>query len=139
MSFQQKSTAAMLVIFLVAYGWYFARVLSAAGAGPVTDIAYETPLLVMIVALVVLGIIAHIVITVMNPGEGDATDERDRIIDLQAGRVGHVVLSIGALAGILLAMREAQPFWIAHALLAGLVLAEVVKDATKLVLYRRGL
>jgi len=44
-----------------------------------------------------------------------------------------------ALAGLALAMLEVEHFWIANAILAGLVLSEVVSGVTKVVLYRRGL
>jgi hypothetical protein len=45
---------------------------------------------------------------------------------------------VGVFAGLVLAMAELAPFYIAHALLLAWVLAELVEGATKIVLYRRG-
>jgi hypothetical protein len=49
------------------------------------------------------------------------------------------VLAIGTVAGLGLAVIEADTFWIAQVLLAGLVVAEIAEGLTRLVLYRRGL
>jgi hypothetical protein len=57
-------------------------------------------------------------IALANPREAAASDERDRLIAPRGERVGGYVLAVGVLAG--------------------LVLAELVEGATKIVLYRRG-
>jgi hypothetical protein len=57
-------------------------------------------------------------IALANPREADASDERDRLIAPRGERVGGYVLAVGVFAG--------------------LVLAELVEGATKIVLYRRG-
>lgn len=49
-----------------------------------------------------------------------------------------LLVMVGVLVALALAMLEREPFWIAHTLLGGLVLAEVVKGAFKLMDYRRG-
>ena len=45
---------------------------------------------------------------------------------------------MGVFAGLVLAMAEIPPFFIAHALLLGWVLSEITGGATRIVLYRRG-
>jgi hypothetical protein len=57
-------------------------------------------------------------IALANPREAAASDERDRLIVPRGERVGGYVLAVGVFAG--------------------LVLAELVEGATKIVLYRRG-
>ena len=57
-------------------------------------------------------------IALANPREAAASDERDRLIAPRGERVGGYVLAVGVFAG--------------------LVLAELVEGATKIVLYRRG-
>jgi hypothetical protein len=57
-------------------------------------------------------------IALANPREAAASDERDRLIAPRGERVGGYVLAVGVFAG--------------------LVLAELVESATKIVLYRRG-
>jgi hypothetical protein len=48
------------------------------------------------------------------------------------------VLAVGTVAGLGLAVIQADTFWIAQVLLAGLVVAEITEGLTRLVLYRRG-
>jgi hypothetical protein len=66
-------------------------------------------------------------------------DERDREINRFGEYVGGFALVVAVLIGLGLAMFEVDHFWIANALLAGLVLSELVAGATMVVLYRRGL
>lgn len=138
MSFQARSTLVSVLVFLGVYGWYFGRVFSAAQAGPVEAIDYQPLLLVMVGVLVALAVATHIVLAVMSPKGADQTDERDRLIELRGEQKGSLVLSVFVLGALALAMLEREPFWIAHTLLGGLVLAEVVKGAFKLLDYRPG-
>jgi hypothetical protein len=59
-------------------------------------------------------------------------------VTLRGERVGGYVLAVGVFGGLVLAMAELAPFYIAHALLLAWVLAELVEGATKIALYRRG-
>lgn len=137
MSFQEKSTALMLGVVVVVYGWYFATIIGRLADTPVEQIDYQPVMLVTVGALVVLAIVGHVLI-VMSPGyEGDRSDERDRLIDMRGEWIGGFVLATGALLGLFLAMAEYEPFWIANALLAGLVLSEMVSGVAKLMFYRR--
>lgn len=139
MSFQEKSTALMLGIVVLVYAWYFATILGRIADAPVEQISYQPVMLVTVGALVVLAIVGHILI-VLSPGyEGDRSDERDRLIDIRGEWIGGFVLGVGTLTGLLLAMAELETFWIANALLAGLVLSEIVSGVAKLVLYRRAI
>ncbi len=138
MTFQAKSTAAMLGILTVVYGCYFAIMLSVAGRTPVDQIVYQPVMIIVTVPLVILAILAHIVIAIAAPGEADVTDERDRIIGLRGEALGGVVLGVGVFWGLVLAMFGFHTFWIAHALLGSLVVAEMASAVMMLVLYRRG-
>jgi hypothetical protein len=137
-SFQEKSTALMLGLLVVVYGWYFAVVGSRALAIPVAEVEYRAMMLVTVVALVAVAIVGHVLIAVLAPREADVTDERDRLVDLRGEWIGGFVLGTGTLAGLLLAMAEADTFWIANVLLAGMVLSEIVTSVARLVFYRRG-
>lgn len=138
MSFQARSTLVSVLIYLGIYGWYFRRVFAAIQADPVDAIDYQPLLLVMVGVLVALGVATHIVLAVVSPRDADRSDERDRLIELRGQQKGSHVLSVFALGALALAMIESEPFWIAHALLGGMVLAEVVKGTFKLLDYRRG-
>ncbi len=138
MSFKGAVTAIMLVVLAIVYGWYFAQVLIEASSTPVAEIDYQGLLLVMVVIFVILFTVGVSIVAALRHREADDEDERDRLIQMRGDQVASYVLVVGALAGMGLAMVEAEWFWIAHALLAGLVLSELVKGIAMLVAYRRG-
>jgi len=132
---------------------------------PVSEIEYQWPLIwsFVVVVVAIIGLIiaatvgAIIAATVRNAidsrlrGEepsvevreadvrnADRRDERDAGIDRFGGYVGGIVLGVGALLPLGLAMAEREPFWIANALYAALVLSVLVSSAVKIVAYRRG-
>lgn len=139
MSFQEKSNWVMLVLIAGVYGTYFAVVLGDIASLPgVRDVAYRGMLVGTVVVLTILAVATHIVLAVSSPREADMTDERDRSINRFGEYVGGFVLAVTVLVGMGLAMFEVEHFWIANALLAGLVLSELVAGVTKVILYRRG-
>lgn len=137
MSFQEKSTWVMLVIMVLVYGWYFAALAGDLG-GDVSDIAYKGLMLTTVLLLVGLAAVSHILIAIVDPKGSDQNDERDKSINRFGEYVGGFVLAVGTLIGLGLAMAEFEQFWIANALLLGLVLSEITSAVTKIVLYRRG-
>ncbi len=139
MSYREKSAAVVLAGYLVVYTWYFARIVEAARSAPIAEIDYQGLLIVMVGVLVAATVVVEILIAVVAPSEAEQVDERDRLIALRGDRTAGWVVTIGALAGLGLAMIEVDSFWIAHALLAGLVLAEVFKAIAMLVNYRRSM
>ena len=163
MSFEERRTWIEALVTLVVPGFYFASVLPQAWTTPVTDIAYQWPLGVSVVVLVVTivgGIVATNIATLVGAeisaarergdaaprGAADAAlrtldrrDERDATIGRRGGQVGGVVLGIAVLVPLGLAMAEREHFWIANALYAALVVSSLASSAVKLVAYRRGL
>jgi hypothetical protein len=137
MTFQEKSTLAMTGIVALVFGWYFALVLGDVASSPARDIAYTGLMVPVVILLVILATVAHILIALLAPGEANAHDERDRLIGLLGQRSARYVLAVGTVAGLTLAMFEAETFWIAQTLLGALVLAELTEGVAKLILYRR--
>ena len=105
---------------------------------PVDEIVYQPLLVVAIAPLAILAAVSHVALAVASPKEANAYDERDRLISRRGDQVGGYVLAVGVFTGVVLAMVEASPFYIAHALLLAWVVAEVGGEATRIVLYRRG-
>lgn len=138
MTFQEKSTAILVGLLLLIYGWYTLDVFSMASHTPVQDIDYHPMLLGMVGLFVVLAVIAHILIFVINPNESDTPDERDKLLRLRGDRVASLITGAGVLGAIALSMTNAAHFWIAHALLAALVLGEIFRGVYVLIGYRRG-
>lgn len=138
MSFQAKSTIVMLTALVVAYGWYGFQVFRLAADSPVETVEYQPLVLIVVVPLVVIATIGHIVISALNPSEADSSDERDRQIARRGSVIGGWIVSIAGIGALFAAMAEVGHFWIAHLLLAGLVLAELTDGIWRLALYQRG-
>lgn len=138
MSFQEKSALATLVVFVGVFGWYFASVMREAASTPVDEIEYAGLLIVMTILLILLVAVAHAAMAVAAPKRAGHEDERDRLIELRGIRVGAYVLGTGIFFTLVMTMAETPYFWIAHGLLAVMVVAEIVENVTKLVLYRQG-
>ncbi len=138
MAFQEKSSLVMTAILAVVYGIYFALVGSRMAETPVDEIVYQPLLIVAVIPLVILAVVSHIVLALTNLKQANDHDERDRLISLRGEQLGGYVLAVGVFVGLVLAMAEAPYFFVAHALLAGWVLAELSAGGMRILLYRRG-
>ena len=65
-------------------------------------------------------------------------DQRDREIHRFGEYIGQSFVVIGGVAALVLAMAEADHFWIANAIYLAFVLSSVLGCAAKIVAYRRG-
>jgi hypothetical protein len=142
MSSEEKRTWISAVVGLAVPAVYLSLVLSRVPGTDVTRIAYVRPMLVSVgigvVAAVALTMLTTAVTSVGSPEDADRTDERDREINQRGEYVGFYVMSIAAIAPLVLAMAEVAHFWIAHALYLSFVLAALASATVKLVSYRRG-
>lgn len=149
MSFRERSALITLVAMLVVYGWYFADVATAAASTPVTELDYQLSLYVMVGVLVATIIIGHIAIVVYAASKArrgsdlaseldDMPDERDRLIETRADAFSSHFIAIAAFGAMFQAMARWPDFWVAHTLLAGLVVMGIAKSVWVLLAYRRG-
>ena len=133
MSFREKSAAASLAITALTFAAYGAWVVQRAPsegdavAGLVGIIAVQ----------IVAQIVAHILFALQARPEG--VDERDRGVDRLAQRNAYFVLFGSVWAVLGMALSRAPTLTLAYALVATIVLAELVRFASQLVYYRRGL
>jgi len=86
--------------------------------------------------LVLILVAGHIVIAVID--RRTEPDERDRSIELRAGRYGSFLLATGVFLALCAAVMTEGNAIMAHVLLGFWVLAEGVAIVSQLVLYRRG-
>ena len=149
MAFREQGALVTLLAMLGVYGWYFLDLMSAVNSQPVAEIEYQTRLYTMVGVLVALIIVGQIGIGIYAANTiekglehvaqiDEAPDERDRLIATRGDALGGYVVAIGAVAAMFEVMAGWQGFWVAHTLLAGLVLSEMVKSAWMLIAYRRG-
>jgi len=118
------------------YGYYFAKVTPSAGP----DVSAEDIVLftTMLVLLIVIHIVGAIVLISMERFKEPLLDERDKLINLKGGRNASYVLALGACVGIACAFFLEGNFWVMHALLASMVLAQLLESATQIFHYRKG-
>lgn len=138
MSLEEKRAWIYAVVAFVVPVVYFVAILTQVPGRDVAQIAYVLPMLVAVVAAIVLNIVAHIVATMLAPRDVAPKDERERQIDRLGEYVGFYVMSVAALVPLVLAMVEAEHFWIANTLYLAFVLAAFTSSIVKIVAYRRG-
>ena len=139
MSFEEKSTWIYAVIVVALPIIYFAMVLGQLPQTAARDIDYQAPLVAVIAAAIGLTIAAHIVIAIAAPEDAGRRDQRDKDINRYGEYVGGLVLGGAAVVPFILALAEADHFWIANALYLAFVIGNASGSVVKIVAYRRGL
>ena len=138
MSYEEKGQWVYLVVTSVTTVAYLVLVIGQAGGGRLTDVDYVPILLWTIGVAIAASIVGHIVIAIARPDEPHTADVRDRDIGRRGEYVGGTILGIGMVIPFLLAIFEADHFWIANAMYVVFALAALVGTVIKLVAYRRG-
>jgi len=139
MSFEEKSTWIYAVIAVTLPVAYFATVLGQLPHTAAADIEFQVPLVAAIVAAIVLTIVAHIGIAIAAPDDAGKRDQRDKDINRYGEYVGGIVLGAAVVVPLILALAEADAFWIASTIYLAFVLSAVSGSVVKIVAYRRGL
>jgi hypothetical protein len=136
MSFREKSAWVSLLLILAIFGPYFwlvGRALSGA-----THVHGGTQF-ALIGVFVILEVVLHIAIAVQSPRAARAPkDEREDLIDLRATRGAFYVLLGGALFSIFTLHFPINVWTLSQFVLFSVVVAELVKFARQIVLFRRG-
>lgn len=139
MSYEEKGTWVYLVIAVVGYTVYLSLVLpQVIGGVAIEDVDYVPVMLWTIGGAIVATIVLRILVEIVFPSESTKGDVRDREIDRLGTRVGGSFIVIGALGALVLAMLEADWFWIANVIYLCFVLSALLESITRLVAYRRG-
>ena len=138
MSFEEKSAWVMGVLAVAAYAVYLAIVLGLSGSTPLTEVPYAAPLLWTVGGSIVASIVLHTVIRAFSAKEAGIKDQRDKEIYRFGESVGQSFLVIGGVAALIMAMVEADHFWIANAIFLAFFLSAILGSVAKIVAYRRG-
>ena len=138
MTLEERRSWTYLAVAVVAYGVYLATILSRAASAPLVDVDYVSTMLWTIAIAIVVGIVLNIVQSIFTPRREQTKDVRDREIELLGEHVGQAFLVIGGVAALLLAIVEADHFYIANVLYLCFVLSAVVGSVAKVIVYRRG-
>jgi hypothetical protein len=150
MSFQQKNITVSLVNYSLILGFLLIRVFQMIQGGSFNStnvfrlwgIVIALAVVVTIFATILTHIFSAIIQAIKtgekNPKIEDFEDERDRLIDLKGTRVTYLVSSFGSLLSMLTFVLGQSPLVMFTLLIFFGVLAQIVGDASRLYLYRRG-
>ncbi len=150
MSFHEKNITVSLVNFSGILGYFLLRIFQLSHSesfdAPHVFRLWGIIIVLAIVVTIVLTILTHIGSTVYeviktgdeNPKVEDIKDERDELIDLKGTKITYTIHSLGVFVAML-AFVFGQPTLVMFTLLilSGLV-AQIVGDISRLVVYRRG-
>jgi cytochrome c biogenesis protein CcdA len=138
MSYEEKGQWVYLAATALAYGGYLVLMLGSAGTTPLPEIDYQPILLLTVGAGIAGSIVGRIAIEIVRPSESSKGDVRDRDIGRFGEYVAGIVLGVGMVWPFILALIEADHFWIANAIYLVFVAQAMVGAVIKLVAYRRG-
>lgn len=136
---EERSAWIQLVVAVIGYPVYLGLLFSRTeGDQPLTAADFAGPMLWTIGGSVVVSMILHALFRVYTDADDNTRDERDRQISRWADHTGQAFVVIGALGGLVLAMMEAEPFWIANVIFLCFFLSALLGSIAKLVAYRTG-
>ena len=124
---------------MMAYGYYFWRVASAAAHGGAATFAYVPLLYRAMAALGAIEIVSQIALALASSKEAQAKrDEREKLIALKATSPAFRVLLIGSATGAMLVAFGAPAFYSVNLLFLSVVLAQVLQYAGQVFYFRVG-
>lgn len=149
MSFQEKNIAVSLVNFTLILGFYSIRVFLMIQSGTFNSTnmfrLWGITIALAIVVTIILTILTHIgsgiihaIKTKEEPEIEDIQDERDRLIDLRGTRITYFVSSIGVFLSMLTFVFGQPPLVMFSLLILSGLVAQIIGDISRLILYRRG-
>lgn len=138
MSYEEKGQWVYLLVTALTSAAYVVILIGRSDGTPIPEVDYE-PILLWTIGLGIAGsIVGRIVLEIAKPSDGYASDVRDRDIGRFGEYVGGSILGIGMVVPFLLAIAEADHFWIANTMYLVFALAAIVGTTIKLIAYRRG-
>lgn len=138
MAIEEKRAWIMVAVTIVSYATYLAVVLGRPGDAPLVQEPYVSPLLWTVGAAIAASIALHITVAALSPECANTKDQRDREIHRFGEYIGQSFVVIGGVAGLVLAMADAEQFWIANAIYLAFVLSAILGSTAKIVFYRLG-
>ena len=150
MTFQEKNITVTLVSFTFILGFYLIRLFQIIQDGGLnsTDVfrLWGIVIALAIIMTIIATILTHIVsaiIQVIKTGDKepeieDIADERDKLIDLRGTKVTYSTSSIGSFLAMLTFALGQPPLVMFTLLIFFGVVAQIIGDITRLLLYRRG-
>ncbi len=121
------------VVSLVGYAIWISLLLT----DPITDTPFVVPMLVLVGLPGLVVAVAVIWLRAITPDDENEVEGPRRRIVTTGDQIAQWILLVGALTALLLALAEADRFWIAHALYAAFVLSALIGAGDRLIAHRR--
>jgi hypothetical protein len=135
MSFREKSAGITLLCLVAVYGGYAVWALSGARSIPDSEAALILAVVLMVASMIVI----HILAAILSGREARAAkDERDRTIGWRSARNAYYTLMTFIWVSPAINLLQPGTVGLVNAVVATIVLAEIVNYASRLVYYRRG-
>lgn len=148
MTMEERAIWVYVAMFLTTSIAYAVVVVPRALSQPIAEVSWEVPMLwaigVSIVGTIVGSILAAIGSAIGLAARGRdpeielGSDERDKAIERLGNRATSAVMAVALLVVLVLAMLDADAFWIGNAVFAGGCLGAGVEAVVKIRAYRRG-
>ncbi len=150
MSFQQKNITVSLVNFVLILSFYLFRIVQLVQNDTFTPTSVFRLWGIVIVLAVVVTILAtiltHIASAIVqafrtgneNPEIEDLEDERDKLIGLRGTQVTYTASSLGVFLAMLSFVLGQPPLVMFSLLIFFGILAQIIGDASRLLLYQKG-
>ena len=150
MSFQEKNITVTLISFSLILIFLVTRVLrmlqtdsfTAANVFRLWGVVIVLAVIVTVAGIILTHIVTAVVIAIQtgddDPDIEDIEDERDKLIDLRGTKVTYTITSLGSFLAMLTFVFGQDPLVMFTLLIFFGVLAQVIGDISRLVLYRRG-
>ncbi|MFW2512755.1 hypothetical protein ACNI3K_03155 [Demequina sp. SO4-13] len=148
MTMEERAVWVYLVVFVATSVAYFVVVVPRALSQPIDEVSWVVPMLwaigISIGGTIVGSILAAVGSAIglaargRNPELELGSDERDKQIERLGNRATATVVSTGMLAVLVLAMIDANTFWIGNAAFLSGFVGALVEAFVKIRAYRRG-
>jgi len=138
MSYEEKGVWVYILAVAVTASIYAAIIVGALATQSVDEVDFGSTLLWSIGISIGLNIVLRILVEILTPSDSYKVDARDKAISRRGGYVNGMIVAIGMILPLVLAIVDADNFWVANAIYAVFVLAALVSSVVQVVAYRRG-
>lgn len=139
MGYKERGTWIDLIVAIGVAGYYLRELYVLQLNSPLTEVAFQGPLLRAFFISITATIVLHIIYAILSGKSGSQEDIRDRQISRFGDWVSLFPLAAGSFVGLILAMYDQHHFWTANAIYAGFIISAITGSITRLIVYRRGL
>lgn len=149
MTNNERNAWMYLIVVIATSAFYAINLAPRLADAPAAEVSWVPLMLWTVLGSVILTIVGAVVVAIYTSIKATAAgddpkaefteDEREKLIELRGIRVSHAITGVGFGAALVLAMFDADTFWIGNTLFAFGAIGAVAEVGTKIVTYRRGL